>query len=177
MLKTPLRLWATANHFVVWISAIIVTAILSWFISVETFGSRYPNRTHILFEESIAVITLVLWTVGMILPLIGRYRGYLWPANLIFSYLWLTAFIFSTQDWAGGRCRYVGPVFTNCGKKRTVMVFTFLAFFCLMVNVFVEEAIHRATRTDTTDHTATKSRPAGAAGSAGVRNGHDSSVV
>ncbi|KAG5998406.1 hypothetical protein E4U54_002192 [Claviceps lovelessii] len=176
MFKTPLRIWAMINHFVVWVSAIIVTGILSWIIRVEPFGSSYVNRTRILYQECIAVITLALWTVGMFLPLISRYRGHLWPANLIFSYLWLTSFIFSTQDWAGGRCSFVGPVFGRCGQKRAVMVFNFLAFFCLLVNVFVEEALFRARR-DETDRGVTKNRPAGAAGTSGVQNGHENPVV
>lgn len=51
MFKTPLRIWAMFNHFVVWISAIIVTGIMSWIISVEAFGSSYPNRAHIIYQE------------------------------------------------------------------------------------------------------------------------------
>ncbi|KAG5919384.1 hypothetical protein E4U53_003998 [Claviceps sorghi] len=176
MLKTPLRIWSMINHLLVWISAIIVTGILSWIISVEPFGSSYGNRTRILYEECIAVITLALWTVGMFLPLIGRYRGHMWPINLIFSYLWLTSYIFSAQDWAGGRCHYVGPVFGRCGRKRAVMVFNFLAFFFLMVNVFVEEVLFRI-RTDADEHGVTKSRPAGASGTPAVRNGHENPVV
>jgi hypothetical protein len=76
-----------------------------------------------------ATITLGLWTFGMLLPIFNRYGGHLWPANLVFSYLWLTSFIFSAQDWTGGRCNIIGPTFGECGLKKTVVAFNFLALF------------------------------------------------
>lgn len=74
-----------------------------------------------------ATITFAVWTLGMILPLIGRYGGHLWPANLVLSYLWLTSFIFSAQDWARGRCITYSDGFDKCGLKKTVVAFNFLA--------------------------------------------------
>lgn len=64
----------------------------------------------------------------MFLPLLKSYKGYLMPLNLVFSYLWLTSFIFAVQDWGqNGRCRYVGPGRGHCGLKKTVAAFSFLA--------------------------------------------------
>lgn len=74
-----------------------------------------------------ATITLAVSIVAMVLPFIHRYKGYLLPFNLIMSYLWLTSFIFSTQDWAGGRCPLNGPGSGDCGLKKTVIAFNFLA--------------------------------------------------
>ncbi len=67
----------------------------------------------------------------MVLPFVGKYRGHLLPFNLVMSYLWLTSFIFSTQDWAGGRCAYNGPSTGKCGLKKTVIAFNFLALYVL----------------------------------------------
>lgn len=74
-----------------------------------------------------ATITLGIWSVTMFLPLFKSYKGYMLPVNLIFSYLWLTSFIFSAQDWTDNRCRFVGPGLGHCGLKRTVAAFNFLA--------------------------------------------------
>jgi hypothetical protein len=63
----------------------------------------------------------------MVLPLVNAYGGQLWLANHILSYLWLTSFIFSAQDWAGGRCTTHAPTFGKCGLKKTVVAFNFLA--------------------------------------------------
>lgn len=63
----------------------------------------------------------------MILPLVDRYGGHLWPINLALSYLWLTSFIFSAQDWARGRCTDYSDGFGKCGLKKTVIAFNFLA--------------------------------------------------
>ncbi|KAG6099716.1 hypothetical protein E4U30_006158 [Claviceps sp. LM220 group G6] len=178
MFKAPMRIWAMVNHIVVWISAIIVTGVISWMIDVHDLSSWSYHRTKILYEEIIAVITFLVWTVVIILPLVGHYRGHLWPADLIFSFLWFAAFIFSAQDWAGNRCSHVGPVEGHCERKRAVMAFSFLAFFCLMVNVFVEEITSR-TREDTIDDPESKNRSARATGdaAAGSRRDRNPQVV
>lgn len=50
MYKPTLRILAVANHFMVWLSALIVTGLVSWLISrFATDG----NRTHIIYEEVI----------------------------------------------------------------------------------------------------------------------------
>lgn len=48
------------------------------------------------------------------------------PLNVILSYLWLTSLIFTSQDWAGDRCRYNTSSMglgTHCGLKHTAMAF------------------------------------------------------
>ncbi|GJN86933.1 hypothetical protein PLIIFM63780_010515 [Purpureocillium lilacinum] len=122
MEQLTLRSLATANHFMVFASSVIVTGIISHFLKVDSF-----RNAHIIYQEVIATITLAVSIVAMVLPFIHRYKGYLLPFNLIVSYLWLTSFIFSTQDWAGGRCPLNGPGSGDCGLKKTVIAFNFLA--------------------------------------------------
>jgi hypothetical protein len=56
------------------------------------------------------------------------YKGYLAPLAWIFSYLWLTAFIFAAQDYNYGTCSRRSPAFVNkCSLKRTLEAFAFLA--------------------------------------------------
>jgi hypothetical protein len=56
------------------------------------------------------------------------YKGYLAPLAWIFSYLWLTAFIFAAQDYEYGSCALNSPAFmNNCSLKRTLEAFAFIA--------------------------------------------------
>lgn len=48
ILSTPLRFVALGTHVAVWISSLIVTGIVSWFL--KTFSDR---GTHIVYHESI----------------------------------------------------------------------------------------------------------------------------
>ncbi|KAM3521924.1 hypothetical protein NHJ13051_005977 [Beauveria bassiana] len=139
MFHSTLRYLAFANHAIVWVSSLIVTGILSYFLSKYSAA----HNTHIIYQEVIAVITLALWTFGMILPLISRYGGHLWPINLALSYLWLTSFIFSAQDWSRGYCRRYSYVygFSRCGLKKTVIAFNFIAFFFLLCNAIIESRL------------------------------------
>ncbi|KAM3504400.1 hypothetical protein MY11210_008369 [Beauveria gryllotalpidicola] len=144
MFQAPIRFLAFGNHVLVWASSAIVTGILSYFLN------KFPraHNKHIIYEEVIATVTLGLWTFGMILPLINRYGGHLWPVNLVFSYLWLTSFIFSAQDWARGNCpRYIYG-FGRCRLKRAVIAFNFIAFFFLLCNALVEGWFYYKHRTE-----------------------------
>ncbi|EHK41983.1 uncharacterized protein TrAtP1_011649 [Trichoderma atroviride] len=134
-----LRYIAFANHLMVLISSIIVTGLASWFLA------KYDYRgVDIVYQEVIAVITLGFWLIGSVLPLIGRYRGYLAPLNLVFSYLWLTSFIFSSQDWSSGKCGFGKPGQGHCSRKHAIDAFNFLAFFFLLANTIVEGILLRA---------------------------------
>ncbi|RDA84543.1 putative heat-labile enterotoxin [Ophiocordyceps camponoti-leonardi (nom. inval.)] len=134
-----LRFLVMGNHFAIFISSLIVTGILSYFIHRSSY-----RDTHIIFQEVIAVITFVLWLFGMLLPLVDRYKGHLMPVNLLLSYLWLTAFIFAAQDWSGDRCYDGPPILENCGKKHTAEAFMFLTFFFLLCNTVAEAMLWRS---------------------------------
>jgi hypothetical protein len=68
----------------------------------------------------------------MVLPAARKYRGHAWPIPWIFSFLWLTAFIFAIQDYAGGAIAYSSPnlPFLDVGYhglRRAIPAFAFLA--------------------------------------------------
>lgn len=66
----------------------------------------------------------------MLLPLVKSYKGYLAPLAWIFSYLWLTAFIFAAQDYNHHNCAMRSPgFFGRCGLKKTLEAFAFLALY------------------------------------------------
>ncbi|EQL03422.1 hypothetical protein G6O67_004199 [Ophiocordyceps sinensis] len=134
MPQTILRGLATGSHFMIFASAAIVTGLISHFLHQTDF-----RNAHLVYEEVIATTTLAFYMIAQALPFIKSYRGYLLPLNLIFSYLWLTSFIFTAQDWSMNRCLTTAPQFpSQCGKRHAVEAFTFLAFIFLVFNVIIE---------------------------------------
>ncbi|KAL6689865.1 hypothetical protein J3F84DRAFT_391029 [Trichoderma pleuroticola] len=156
--NTALRAASLFCYVMTWISAIIVTGI------VGNFLERFSNRgVDIVYMEVIAVITMVVYLVGMILPCLPKYGGIMAPMHLIFSYLWLTAFIFAAQDWSHHRCRNSLPRSGLCSRKHAIEAFNFLAFFFILCNLIIEAFLFRAHRRNldnTTPHHVTKERPA-----------------
>jgi len=59
--------------------------------------------------------------------------------DIVFSYLWLTSFIFMAEDYDHtDSCDFVSPPFISCSKKRAAQAFTFLAFFFTFLGMFLE---------------------------------------
>ena len=75
-----------------------------------------------------AAIDTLLYIPALALPFMKKYKGYLAPLAWIFSYLWLTAFIFAVQDYNYSSCALTSPLsFGHCSIKKTLEAFTFLA--------------------------------------------------
>ncbi|KAG8405969.1 hypothetical protein J3459_019435 [Metarhizium acridum] len=109
-------------HFMVFASAVIITGLVSWFLNEFSF-----RGSHIVYQEVIAVITMPIYLLATVAPIFSRYEGYFLPVNFIFSYLWITSFIFTAVDWTGHLCRQ-GPLGANrCSRKRAVEAFSFIA--------------------------------------------------
>ncbi|KAI6084101.1 hypothetical protein F4821DRAFT_178909 [Hypoxylon rubiginosum] len=106
------------SNVIIWISAVIVMGIVSYFISE---GAYVGN--HIIYEEVISVLTVAFFLISFIL---GTYPGYILLFNIIFSYLWLVAVVFAAEDWSSD---YASSL------DHTVEAFSFIAFFFLLFNV------------------------------------------
>ncbi|KAI1646733.1 uncharacterized protein F4817DRAFT_316451 [Daldinia loculata] len=106
------------SNALIWISAVIVMGIISYFISLNNY---VPGR--IIYEEVISVLTVAFFLVSFI---IGSYPGSILIFNVIFSYLWLVAVVFTAEDWSSD---YAGEL------AHTVEAFSFIAFFFLFFNV------------------------------------------
>ncbi|OAQ65522.1 hypothetical protein VFPPC_16354 [Pochonia chlamydosporia 170] len=85
---------------------------------------QIPRVSHSVPGSRGAVVTMPIYLIAMISPLFSSYEGYFLPVNFIFSYLWLTSFIFSATDWSGVLCREA-PL-GKCSLKRTVESFNFI---------------------------------------------------
>ncbi|KND89632.1 hypothetical protein TOPH_05776 [Tolypocladium ophioglossoides CBS 100239] len=136
-----LRALAVFCHFMIFASAAIVTGVVSYFLNKYSF-----RGAHVVYQEVIAVITLPLYFCAMFMPLFRSYEGYFLPVNFIFSYLWLTSFVFSASDWGGRLCRRTTLGAGRCSLKRTVEAFDFFAFFFLVCNILVEGYLLRESR-------------------------------
>jgi hypothetical protein len=70
----------------------------------------------------------LVYLPALFLPLVGAYKGFMAPLAWVFSYLWLTAFIFASQDYNfGGTCARSPAGVNKCGLKKTLEAFAFIA--------------------------------------------------
>ncbi|UNI20282.1 hypothetical protein JDV02_006382 [Purpureocillium takamizusanense] len=156
MAHGTLRAVAAFCHFMVFASAAIVTGLVSAFLDTWSFRGY-----RVVFQEVIAVTTLVVYLFAMFVPILKSYRGFFAPVNFIFSYLWLASFIFSSQDWSGRLCAQTSLSNGRCAQKRTVEAFNFIGFFFLIINVIFEGILLWRSRDDSyvTPPPAAKERP------------------
>ncbi|OAQ79241.1 membrane-associating domain-containing protein [Purpureocillium lilacinum] len=122
--RGALRAGAIFCHFIIFASAVIVMGLVSSFID------RSPFRGYrVVYLEVISVFTVFIYLFAIFFPMSRSYRGYMAPVSWIFTYLWITAFVFSSQVWSGAACANEQPSTASCSKKKTVEAFTFIAFF------------------------------------------------
>lgn len=110
-------------NLLTWISSAIVTGITAYFLN------KYPHDQHLIFEIVISALVLAFWIPAVALPFLSSYKFFYALPNFIFSYLWLTSFIFAAQDYNEGSCRGNAPTGGSCNLKLTSEAFIFLAFF------------------------------------------------
>jgi len=122
-----------ANHALHWTSSLIVMSIAAYFIA------NFSRDTHLVYWICVAAIDAFIYLPALFLPVVKSYKGYLAPIAWIFSYLWLTAFIFAAQDYNYGNCVANSPSFVNkCALKKTLEAFAFIAFFTNLVGLILE---------------------------------------
>ncbi|KAL2832572.1 membrane-associating domain-containing protein [Aspergillus cavernicola] len=110
-----------------WASAVIVMGLTSYFIS------KGPRGQHLIYQEVISVISVVFFLPAFLSPFMPRILSrFVFFIDVVFSYLWLTAFIFAAQDYNWRNCYFNSPPFMGCGRKRANEAFIFLALIKLM---------------------------------------------
>jgi len=126
-----------ANHALHWLSSIIVLGISAYFIH------KFTHNTHLRYWVSIAAIDTILYFPAILLPAVKSYKGYLAPLAWIFSYLWLTAFIFASQDYNFNGGSFVNsPADVNKpALKKTLEAFTFIAFLTSLIGFVLESKL------------------------------------
>ncbi|KAJ4375767.1 hypothetical protein N0V83_001043 [Neocucurbitaria cava] len=134
------RYSVAACNALTWISSAIVVGITSHFIN------DYPHDQHLIYELVISAIVLGLWLPSFILPIVTRYKFYYGPLNFVFSYLWLTAFIFAAQDYNESQCQLNAPFGGSCSLKLTNEAFIFIAFFFSLVASLIDAYAYHTAR-------------------------------
>jgi hypothetical protein len=128
-----IRLATLLNHFLHWASAIIVMSIAAYFLA------HFRHNQHLIYWVTIAAIDSFLYLPALVLPLMKSYKGYLAPLAWLYSYLWLTAFIFAAQDYNWHNCAFNSPSDTSkCGLKKTLEAFAFIAFITNLIGQVLE---------------------------------------
>ncbi|KAL2849879.1 membrane-associating domain-containing protein [Aspergillus pseudoustus] len=129
-LTRPVMLVARALQ---WASAVIVMGITAYFIH------KGPRGQHIIYQLVIAVLSVVFFLPAFLSPFMPKVLGrFVFLIDVIFSYLWLTAFIFAAQDYNWHNCFFNAPPFMACGRKKANEAFIFLAFIFTIFGMLLE---------------------------------------
>jgi len=132
------RILLAGSHFLTWVSSVIVVGITGYFLK------NYAHDEHLIYEIVITALVLFFWLPSFVAPFTNTYRQWYLPLNFIFSYLWLTAFIFSAQDYNKGSCNANAPSSGHCSLKLTNEAFLFLGFFFTLVALVIDALAWRA---------------------------------
>jgi len=92
-----------AARFLQWASAVIVMGITSYFIH------KFPKGQHVIYEEVIAVLSVAFFIPGLLSAFVKTIGRFSLLIDIIFSYLWLTSFIFMAQDYNWHGCSATAP--------------------------------------------------------------------
>ncbi|KAJ5384184.1 hypothetical protein N7517_002095 [Penicillium concentricum] len=116
-----------------WSSAVIVMGLTSYFIH------HGPRGLSTIYQEVIAVISVVFFIPAFISPFLpSSLSKFVLAIDVVFSYLWLTAFIFAAQDYNRGHCRSAIPTGIGCKRKWANESFIFLAFIFTFFGMLLE---------------------------------------
>ncbi|KAL4914403.1 membrane-associating domain-containing protein [Aspergillus aurantiobrunneus] len=116
-----------------WASAVIVMGITSYFIH------KGPRGQHIIYQEVISVLSVVFFLPAFLSPFMPNMLSrFVFIIDVVFSYLWITAFIFAAQDYNWNNCYLNAPPGMNCSRKRANEAFIFLAFIFTFFGMLLE---------------------------------------
>ncbi|OKL62355.1 hypothetical protein UA08_02221 [Talaromyces atroroseus] len=132
--KTLSRPILLATRTMQWISAVITMGIYSYFVKKQHHG------VHIIFNEVIAVLSVVFFLPAFLSPFRSTFSKFVVPIDFIFSYLWLTAFVFAAQSYSYGNVRFQPPSGVNVPIKHAAEAFVFLTFFFTALGLAFETA-------------------------------------
>ncbi|KAI9043228.1 uncharacterized protein KD926_004412 [Aspergillus affinis] len=126
----PLQL---VSRVMQWTSAVIVMGITSYFIH------KGPRGQHLIYTEVISTISVVFFLPAFVSPFMPTALGKIvLLIDVVFSYLWLTSFIFAAQDYNESNCFWNSPPGETCSKKKANEAFIFLAFIFTFFGMFLE---------------------------------------
>ncbi|KAM5485388.1 hypothetical protein MaudMau93_005382 [Microsporum audouinii] len=120
------RVFLMGSRFMQFACAAIVLGVTAWFIH------GYGANGHLKYDIIISVLSIVFFIPGLLSPIIRTLGFMTFFIDLVFSYLWLTAFIFAVQDYSRRDCTLNSPRGGSCKYKRLIEAFTIGAmWFCI----------------------------------------------
>ncbi|KIN05331.1 hypothetical protein OIDMADRAFT_116226 [Oidiodendron maius Zn] len=133
------------NRFLQWSSAVIVVGLTSYFLHKGLRGQ------HSKYIEIIATTSIVFFLpafISMFIP--GEISFLVMAIDVIYSYLWLIAFVFAAEDYNWHHnCRNI-PSGATCSKKYAQEAFIFLTFFFTLMGIGLEFWSYRVNNRTTT---------------------------
>lgn len=119
-----------ATRTLQWVSSVIAMGLYAYFVHKQ-------HSTHTIYNLVISVLSVVFFLPAFLSP----FRSTLlskWVVliDMVFSYLWLTAFVFAAQSYNYNILN--APVNVSSSKKHAAEAFTFLAFFFTVFGLVTE---------------------------------------
>ncbi|KZZ90688.1 MARVEL-like domain protein [Ascosphaera apis ARSEF 7405] len=115
-----------------WFSDVIVMGMCSYFIN------KYDRGQHITYDIVISTIGIVFHLPGFCSPFFTRLAWISLPIDVVWSYFYLTGFVFAAEDYNWQKCSENAPPGASCGKKRTLEAFLFFGFICSLAAAVAE---------------------------------------
>ncbi|EAW13697.1 MARVEL domain-containing protein [Aspergillus clavatus NRRL 1] len=144
---TATRPVALFLRFMQWSSAVIVMGITSYFIH------KWPKGQHTIYWEVISTLSVAFFLPAFASPFLPhKLSRFVLPIDIIFSYLWLTAFIFAAQDYNWHNCAFNAPPGASCSLKKANEAFIFLTFIFTLLAIHFEVLNLWAQRRETTPY-------------------------
>ncbi|KAJ5826120.1 hypothetical protein N7474_003258 [Penicillium riverlandense] len=136
-MRTYSKTWILelVNRSIQWISTAIVLGLTSYLL-------RHGHRgLSLTYQEVIAVVSIVFFLPALLSPFLPvAVDKFVLGIDVIFSYLWLTSFIFAALDYSQGDCFLNSPPNLGCSRKKANEAFIFLAFITTFFGIFLEVA-------------------------------------
>ncbi|OOQ87415.1 hypothetical protein PEBR_17387 [Penicillium brasilianum] len=127
------RFFLLCDRVIQWLSTVIVLGINSYLVNVG------PRGLFITYMEIVAVVSVVVFLPAFASPFLSTpFKDFVLFIDVIFSYLWLTAFIFSAVDYNKNNCHLNAPPGVACSKKWALEAFIFLTFIFTFFALFIE---------------------------------------
>ncbi|KAE8168172.1 hypothetical protein BDV40DRAFT_294720 [Aspergillus tamarii] len=128
-----LRFFLLSNRVIQWLSSVIVLGITSYLIHTG------PRGLTIVYLEIVAVVSVVVFLPAFVSPFLSTpVKDFVLFVDVIFSYLWLTGFIFAAVDYNQNNCHANAPPGVVCSVKWANEAFIFLTFIFTFFAMFLE---------------------------------------
>lgn len=120
-----------------WVSSVIAMGFYAYFVHRQHHGS------HVIFNLVIAVLSVVFFLPAFLSPFKSSMLSkWVVLIDIVFSYLWLTAFIFAAQSYNYGNVYYNAPFGVKKSTKHAAEAFVFLAFIFTVFGLITETLTH-----------------------------------